>query len=518
CHGFANTSKVKGADGNTIVMNSGNTYRMKPDGTHVEQYTWGQVNPFGLTTDSLGYLYTSDCHSEPIYQLIRGAYYPSFGKPHDGLGFGPQMFTGYKGSTAIAGIAFYDADAYPAAHRGTAFVGDVVTNQIVQFRMTWQGATPSATEHVFMDCKDRWFRPVDVKLGPDGALYIADFYNRIIGHYEVPLDHPQRDRHRGRIWRIVYTGKDVKPAPVRGDWTAAQTRELLEDLQHPNIQVRLFATHSLVQRGGKEVIETTKRALGQEDEVRPLFRAHALWVLERLGALDTDTLKREAAHPAESVRVHARRILADRNRWTEAEQSLALAGLGDPSPHVQRVSAEAVGLHADPAFLRPLLDLRQKVPAGDTHRLHTVRLALRNQLRPADAWKTLGEKKLSPEDAKAVADVALGVPSAEASAFLVRHLSEQAYPLEQVVPFAQHVARHGTEESQRALLAFARGYQPDQPGAQAALARAVDQGTRQGGRELSGPTREWVSDLTRRLLASREPGPLQQGIELTRDL
>ena len=58
---------------------------------------------------------------------------------------------------------------------------------------------------------------MDVKLGPDGALYVADFYNRIIGHYEVPLTHPGRDRDRGRIWRIVYTGKDHKgtPAPRR---------------------------------------------------------------------------------------------------------------------------------------------------------------------------------------------------------------------------------------------------------------------------------------------------------------
>ena len=40
---------------------------------------------------------------------------------------------------------------------------------------------------------DPWFRPVDLQLGPDGALYVADFYNRIIGHYEVPLDHPGRD-------------------------------------------------------------------------------------------------------------------------------------------------------------------------------------------------------------------------------------------------------------------------------------------------------------------------------------
>src|SRR5207244_549043 len=66
CHGFSNTSTVKGADGSKITMNSGNTYRIKPDGSHVEQFTWGQVNPFGLVFDPLGNLYSADCHTKPV--------------------------------------------------------------------------------------------------------------------------------------------------------------------------------------------------------------------------------------------------------------------------------------------------------------------------------------------------------------------------------------------------------------------------------------------------------------------
>src|SRR5262245_48437754 len=255
CHGYANRSTIKGADGQAITMQSGNTYRMRPDGSHLEQFTWGQVNPFGMAVDPLGYLYTADCHSEPIYQLMRGGYYPSFGKPDDGLGFAPRMFRDYKGSTAVCGLAIYAADGYPAAYRGMAYVGDVMTNQVVQFRIEWQGATPKATQHVLLESTDRWFRPVDVKLGPDGALYVADFYNRIIGHYEVPVTHPGRDRERGRIWRIVYTGKDAKATPARADWTKATVKELVADLGHPNLTVRLTATHQLTKRGVKDVID-----------------------------------------------------------------------------------------------------------------------------------------------------------------------------------------------------------------------------------------------------------------------
>src|SRR5262249_14467975 len=207
CHGYANRSTIQGKDKQAITMQSGNTYRMKTDGSHLEQYTWGQVNPFGLSVDPYGYLYTSDCHSQPIYQLIRGGYYPSFGKPHDGLGFAPEMFNHYKGSTAVAGIAVYAADNFPAAYHGSAFVGDVMTNQIVEFKITWKGASPSATQHVLLDSKDQWFRPVDVKLGPHRALYVAGFYNCIIRHYEGPLMHATLDSELGRISRIVFIRK-----------------------------------------------------------------------------------------------------------------------------------------------------------------------------------------------------------------------------------------------------------------------------------------------------------------------
>ena len=73
---------------------------------------------------------------------------------------------------------------------------------------------------------------MDIQLGPDGAIYVADFYNRIIGHYEVPLNHPGRDHEKGRIWRISYKGGEKNRKPV--DLTKASAQDLVKELAAPN--------------------------------------------------------------------------------------------------------------------------------------------------------------------------------------------------------------------------------------------------------------------------------------------
>ncbi len=222
-HGFNNTSKFKAKDGSTLELHSGNVFRFKPDGSKVEIWTHGQVNPFGLCWDRHGNLYSADCHSSPIYQLIRGAHYPSFGKPHDGLGHAPVMCRHTHGSTGICGIVYLDGGVWGPEWDDHTFVGNVVTSRVNHDHVTFTGSTPKANEQPdFLSSDDPWFRPVDLQLGPDNALYIADFYNKIIGHYEVPLDHPGRDKERGRIWRVVKTSGTSKrqppPALDLADW------------------------------------------------------------------------------------------------------------------------------------------------------------------------------------------------------------------------------------------------------------------------------------------------------------
>jgi putative heme-binding domain-containing protein len=518
CHGFSNTSKVEGKDQDPIRMNSGNVYRMKLDGSHAEYVTHGQVNPFGLTFDPLGNLYSSDCHSKPLYQLLRGAYYPSFGKPDDGLGFGPEMMTHDHGSTAIDGATYYAANAFPPAYRDTLFLGNVMTNRINHDRLEWRGSSPKAIEQPdFLWSEDNWFRPVDIELGPDGALYVADFYNRIIGHYEVPLTHPGRDHDHGRIWRIVYKGPDgaSPPSNLRADWTKATTDDLIADLGHPNLVVRTKAANQLSARKGEDLDERLT-SLVASDGTNSWQRAHALWVLQRRGHLDDSTLERAAADPARELRIHAMRVIAERSDPAGSITKRAREALKDQDPMVQRCAAEALGRHADFENVRPLLALRQAAPAEDTHLIHVARMALRDQFLDASAWNALSATSLNERDARDIADIATGVPTAESAKYLLSHVARYAEPAGKLVRYIHHVARYGDDDSGRGLLALLRNRSEQGPARRSALLKAVLRGTQERGATLNDEARGMALELTRRLVDSGKKEDALLGIDLVK--
>jgi putative heme-binding domain-containing protein len=518
CHGFSNDSTVHASDGSQVTMNSGNTYRFKADGSHVEQFTHGQVNPFGLCFDPLGNLYSADCHSQPIYQLLRGGYYPSFGKPHDGLGFAPEMFTNYKDSTAIAGVVYYAADNYPPEYRGCAYIGDVVTNRLVRFQIAWHGSSPKASMDYFLKSDDPWFRPVAIQLGPDGALYIADFYNRIIGHYEVSLDHPGRDRERGRIWRIVYKGPDGTGTPApRKDWNKASTDDLVRDLAHPNLAVRMLATTELVARGGPQVVESVSRALhaSGSSPAGEWFRSHAIWVLERCGKLPLADLRSAVTDPAAGVRTHAERILGNRGPWSPSEHELALAGLKDSDANVRRAAADALGLHPEAANVRPLLDLVHSTPREDKHLNYVARMALRDQLKLPGAYDHLPRVAKNERDARTLADVSLAVPSAESACFLLGYVQDSDDGIGKLRRCYHHVARYGGVAVVDGLIGCIGG---DDLVRQATLLREISEGSRERGVTLPILARGLADQLVPSLLDAKQPGQVTEGIELVGSL
>ncbi len=528
CHGFRNTSSVAGTDGHRITMNSGNTYRFRPDGSRIEQMTWGQVNPFGLCFDPMGNMYSADCHSSPMYQLIRGAYYPSFGKPHDGLGFGPTLINHSHGSTGIGGIVYYAAEQFPPEYRGTIFVCNPVTCRINHDRMEKHGSTYRGIELPdFVTCDDYWFRPVDVQLGPDGALYVADFYNCIIGHYEVPLEHPRRDRHRGRIWRISYKGTAEVPAePLRPmpDLTKEPLEELWKRLADTNLTVRILATNEMADRFDADSADWLARATYVSKI--PTQRAHGLWVLHRWGRLDdkfiSGSIEGLADDDSPLVRVHLIKALAEREKWEGDSPDIAelvRGKLADDDPNVRRAAAEALGRHPDAANLAPLIELCNSTPADDSHLVHTARIALRNQLLADGMYAVAGKEFAANRAAMArLLDVSLGVQSPEAGEFVIAALASGRAPAAQRNDLVRHAAQHLRPEQIEALfgwLTVARDLPADQ---RAALILTTQQSVGPRGIALSDKLRSVADSLAREMLAKVDQPSAVLAAQLAREL
>ena len=521
CHGFSNTSNVRaahavsGSKGEAITMTSGNTYRIKPDGSRIEQHTWGQVNPFGLAFDPYGNLYSGDCHSQPLTMLLRHGWYQSFSRPHDGLGFAPHMNTfGTQHSTALCGVAYYAADQYPEEYRGRLFLGDVVTNKINSYHLDWSGASPKAVFKEFLTSSDPWFRPVDIKLGPDGCLYFADFYNRIIGHYEVPLKHPGRDPDKGRIWRIVYRGPDGKNAPQPVvNLAKADAKMLAQTLGHANLTVRLQATHQLVERVGNEAVvalqpivkDVTEQGAGAQ-------KVHALWVLERLGKLDDNLLAQAISAKEKEVRVHVQRILTEKKNWTPKYSAMAKLGLEDKEPMVQRVAVEALAAHPQADHVKPLIALT--IPFTDTHLYYAMRLALRDQLRDPANWKLLNIPDWPVKEQRAVANICLGVKNVPSAEFLKAYVERHEESETSAREYVHYIVRQGDAGSLGWALDYIEKKYVRNVASQGYILKAVVQGAQERGVVLAKAERARAEDIVVRMLELKQTETLKLGVEL----
>lgn len=384
CHGFNNQSTVSGTDGHQVTLSSGNTYRIRLDGSRIEHFTHGQVNPFGMAIDANGDLFNSDCHTKPVSLLMRDGYYESFGKPSDGLGFVPAVMDHLHGSTAIDGLCQYQGHTFPTDYHEDIFVGNVMTCRVHRNSIIRTGSSIRMQEETdFLTSADPWFRPVDIQIGPDGAMYIADFYNRIIGHYEVPLDHPGRDRHRGRIWRVQYTGADSAVPSAQTNLTTAAPPELITALNDVRPPIRQHAADQIVDRVGPDAHELLHKTLPDSLLGDQNATPQILWSLQRLGQLTGSDLQDCYRTGNLRTRVHVMRICSELPQQ-DAVTSLIRNGLRDPAPLVQRAAADAAARHPAVELFKEVVNAIVVAPGNDVHLHHGLKIALRNQLIDQD--------------------------------------------------------------------------------------------------------------------------------------
>ena len=523
CQGESNVGTVPDRSGAKVALNGGATFRMRPDGLRFEIFAHGQVNPFGLCFDPLGNLFSADSHSRPAYQLLHGARYPGLATTHDGLGFGPSMMRHRHGSTGIAGIAFYAAEQFPVKYRNTLFLGNPVTGRINHNQIEAHGSTYEAIEQPdFLTCDDPWFRPVDVQLGPDGALYIADFYNRVIAHSLIPLGHAQRDHQRGRIWRIVYKGTKDKPGRLSAvpDLSQATVGELFRHLDNSNLLVRTHATHQLVERIGKPSIAPLKQLLAGESQ--PRQRVHGLWALQRLGSLDEELIGRLANDSDRTVRVHLLKALTERadfRRGGKGLHAIVISKLADPDAFVRRAAVATLRRNATAENIRPLLKLWTATPAEDTQLIHTVRMALRDNLQNSNvfaiATRNTGNR---PEDIAKLADVSLGLPKRQAAQFLFVFVRNEGAKSPRMTVFLRHAARYLAADSLPKLYTHALTFRNAGGSVERRILRAVYGGLQERGTKPPQKIAAWGLETAQKLIESKEEPDVFVGIELAWDL
>jgi hypothetical protein len=152
------------------------------------------------------------------------------------------------------------------------------------------------------------FRPICINMGPEGAIYFADWHNPIIGHMQHHLRDPNRDHGHGRIYRITYDGR---PLMKRIKFDGMPVDQLLDLLKEPENQTRELAKIELDQHDSKEVIAAVKKWTAKLDKKDPNYEHHmleALWVHQWFNVVDTELLNRTLASPEPRARAQARRL------------------------------------------------------------------------------------------------------------------------------------------------------------------------------------------------------------------
>ena len=513
CHGFNNRSEVAGKDGHKVVLTSGNTFRFRPDGSRLELYTQGQVNPFGMSIDQYGDIYTADCHTKPVTLLLPEGCYDSFGRPHDGLGYVPNVMEHLHGSTAIAALALGEHLRFPAEYANSTFDGNVMTSRVNQNTLKRTGSSVRAIEQPdLVSSSDPWFRPVDLVAGPDGALYVADFYNRIIGHYEVDLKHPGRDRFRGRLWRVRYAGTDGATNAIKGygqDLTALTTEQLLEVIRTaPEMQKRL-ARDVIADDLSAETTAILKKHLHDDDSV---VRRFALRLLALRDASVIEAISSGASDNDELVRVHTFRALREVT-LQEADQTAASQllkkGFGDLSAMVRRSTVAAASRHQSQELILPLLRMFHTTDLADVHLRHSIRIALRDHLLHEDWFRTVAADVKVDMDRLVLADLSLAVKTPASAEFVAGNIQflGMSQPT-RLAEYLQFAAAHVSPEAAEGVVVAVRERFSGDRELQRGLLNSMRQGFAQRGQQPPAAVRAWAMDVAMQLLNMKTPNDL----------
>ncbi|MDZ4857367.1 MAG: PVC-type heme-binding CxxCH protein [Candidatus Hydrogenedentes bacterium] len=307
-----------GLQGSTVTANINGIefqqgiWRYHPVSRKFELFCEGGGNMWGLDFDAEGNMIA--CTNFGPYIALHGVhggyYWKQFGK-HGAL-HNPYTFGYFEHAThhnpdgghVVVGGTVYDADAYPEEFRGKFIAANLLSHNVYWNDLTRIGSTfETSNRGELLDSNDTWFAPSDMTLGPDGALYVADWCDRRTAH---PDPDASWDRSNGRIYRIA--AKGMKPVE-QFDLGSASSRQLIRLLDHPNKWFARRAMVNLAERSDAGTHRRLKAQLQNKTDARSALNAlSALYVSGGFGEpLAGELLK----HPNAVVRKWSVRFLGD---------------------------------------------------------------------------------------------------------------------------------------------------------------------------------------------------------------
>ena len=348
-------------------------FRFKPDGSKLEFIRSTDNNTWGLGISEEGLIFGSTANRDPsvfmpipnrYYEAVRG-WAPSLvlSSIADTFLFKPitkhiRQVDHHGGYTAGAGHAIYTARNYPQEYWDrTAFVNGPTGHLVGTFVLRRDGSGfRSSSPFNLVASDDEWTAPIMSEVGPDGNVWMLDWYNFIVQHNPTPngfktgkgaaYESDLRDHKRGRIYRIV---PDNSPAASTFTLADASSQQLVAALKNETMLWRKHAQRLLVERGQTDVVPALI-AMAKDESVDAIGLnvgvIHALWTLQGLGQFDgtnvdaNQVLKATLSHPSAGVRRNAVQLLPP----TEASIAMLLdAGLvTDSDPHIRLMAVLAL--------------------------------------------------------------------------------------------------------------------------------------------------------------------------------
>lgn len=342
-------------------------YRFRPDGSKLEFLRNTNNNSWGVGFSEEGILFGSTANGNPsvhlpipnrYYESVRGWSSTVLGTIADSAKIEPivsadkvRQVDNHGNFTAGAGHALYTARAYPREYwNRAAFVAEPTGHLLATLILRPNGASyRSRNSWNLAASDDEWTSPVMAEVGPDGQVWMIDWYAFIVQHNPTPhgfktgkrgaYETRLRDHKHGRIYRLVYTGaKETKTVSLKD----ATPEQLVATLKNDNFFWRRHAQRLLVERGNKDVVPALVK-LVKDDSVDAIGlnpgAIHALWTLHGLGALDGSNAEVVQAavaalrHKSPGVRRNAVQVLPRSAETVNAIKEAKL--LRDAEPQVR---------------------------------------------------------------------------------------------------------------------------------------------------------------------------------------